>query len=390
MNIVEIQKYLKEHGFDGWLMADFHGRNSVAVEMIGLSGIVTRRSFYFIPSEGEPTGLVSPIEMAKFKHLPGNVRSYFGYKELEKELAALLKDCKRLAMEYSKNGRLPYVGLVDAGTIELIKGFGVEVVSSADLVAGFQARLSKDQMESHRLAARNLIEIKSRAHDFIAEALKSGKAVTEYNVQQFIVDQFDKHDMMTAYPPNCSVDAHAGDPHYEPDAENSATSEKGQLVLIDLWAKPKAPGGIDGDITWMAYAGTADEIPARYKELFDVIVRARDAAVQYINDNAPKGPVFGADVDDACRAVVEKAGYGKYFTHRTGHSITTNEHGSGPNIDNLETEDHRQLQPGHLFSIEPGVYFEDCGFRTEIDVLMTEGGCEVASLPLQYDIVPLM
>jgi len=389
LNIEEIQTALREQQLDGWLLADFHGRNNIAVKLLGLSGIITRRSFCFIPADGQPTTLASPVEQAKFRDVPGTVRTFSGYKGLEESLAELLAGCKRIAMEYSPKGRLPYIGLVDAGTIELVRSLGVEIISSADMVASFQARLSDEQIGLHRTAAANLVEIVARAHDHIATALNNDRTITEYDVVQFIMQEFEQADMETEFPPNCSVDANAGDPHYEPKQGAAETLARGQLILIDLWAKARTPIGVYGDITWMAFAGTKDEIPDEYAKRFSVLAQARDAAVGYLKDNFGKQPLYGADVDDACRKVVVYAGYGDFFTHRTGHSITTSEHGSGPNIDNLETEDKRLLQPGHLFSIEPGIYTSDYGLRTEINVLMTEDGPEVTTLPLQNEIKPL-
>jgi len=389
MHIAEIQQYLQQNEIDGWLLADFHARNDVAVQFLGLHGNITRRSFYFIPASGTPTAVVHAIERDKFPHLPGEIKTYSRYTTLERELASLLAGCKRVAMEYSPRGRLPYIGLVDAGTVELVRSMGPEIVSSADLVANFQARLSAEQIASHRLAAGSIIAIKDRTFDFIRQQLERNHPVTEYDVSRFIQEQFAQHDMVADHPPICAVDANAGNPHYEPTAEATATIHKGQIVLIDLWAKVNRPEGVYADITWVAYAGRRDEIPARYEEIFAVLVRARDEAVSFIQKNIGKRPMFGYQVDNVCRGVVKDAGYGDYFTHRTGHSITGSVHGPGPNIDNLETEDRRRLQPGHLFSIEPGIYLPDCGFRTEIDVLITPGGAEVTTVPLQDALVPL-
>jgi Xaa-Pro aminopeptidase len=390
MNIAPIQSYLVEHGLDGWLLADFHGRNTIALTTLGLGAMLTRRAFYLIPATGEPIALVNPVEASKFAALPGRHIRYTGYKGLEQELGKLLKPGLRLAMEYSPKGRLPYIGLVDAGTIELVREYGVEIVSSADLVANFQARLSPDQITAHRTAARHLIEIVDAAFALISDHLKTGRRITEYDVCQFILARFEALGMMTEFNPNCSVGPHAGDNHYEPTAAHCVAIERGQIVLIDLWAKLKTPGAAYADITWMAFAGAKAEIPKRYNEVFVAVIAARDAAVTYLHEHLGQGPVYGAAVDDACRAVLQKAGYGANFTHRTGHSIAINEHGPGPNIDNLETEDHRELQPGHLFSIEPGAYFDDCGFRSEINCLITPTGCDVTTLPLQTEIRPLL
>ncbi len=390
MDTKAIQTYLSAHDLDGWLLADFHGHNDVAVNMLQLSGILTRRSFYFIPAEGEPRALVNVIEKEKFHGMPGRIIEYTGYKMLESELKLLLAGATRIAMEYSPRGRLPYIGLVDAGTVELVRELGVEIVSSDDLVAHFQARLSAEQIASHHKAARNLMEIKDKAFDHIAESLRSGNMITEYNVCSFVREQFTEYNMTCAEGPICAVDAHAGDPHYEPSADSSSTIEKGQLILIDMWAKMNDVQAVYGDITWMGYTGPKADIPDKYNEIFSILVKARDRAVAFLRESLGQRPVRGFEVDDICRGVVIEAGYGKFFTHRTGHSITTSGHGPGPNIDNLETEDRRELQPGHLFSIEPGIYLTDCGFRTEIDVLVNHDSCEVTTLPLQTDILPLL
>lgn len=390
MDIQKIQAYLTEHELDGWLLADFHARNTIAMNLLGIGGIITRRSFYFIPASGDPTALVHAIEKAKFVAVPGRMVTFSSYSLLEQELAELLRHSKRVAMEYSPLGRLPYIGLVDAGTIELVRGFGIEVASSADLVAAFQACLTVEQIASHRIAARNCVEIKDKSFALIGAALREGRTITEFDVCRYILEQFKAYDMTTGSGPNCSVDANAGDPHYEPDATHSSSIRKGQLVLLDLWGKLAIDSGVFGDITWMAYAGTAEQIPERYTQMFGVLATARDKAVSFLRENIDKRPVYGYEVDDACRAVVRSAGFGEFFTHRTGHSITSSEHGTGPNIDNLETEDRRRLQKGHLFSIEPGIYHKDCGFRTEINVLIGHDGVEVTTLPLQMQITPLL
>jgi Xaa-Pro dipeptidase len=390
MDIQKIQEYLSEHELDGWLLADFHARNDIAVSLLGLSGLVTRRSFYFIPVEGTPSALVNPIEQSKFSHLPGNIIPCKGYAALESELKRTLDGVARIAMEYSPMGRLPYIGLVDAGTIEMIREFGVEVVSSADLVANFQARLSVEQIAQHRVAAHNLIEIKNAAFTFVSDALKEHRTVTEYQVVELVMAKFAEYDMVTEHSVNCSVEAHAGDPHYEPSPDSSWSIKPGQILLLDIWARLNLPGAPMADITWMAYTGSEAQIPAKYREIFSVLAQARDKAVSFVRENIEKQPVYGFEVDDICRNVIVAAGYGDYFTHRTGHSITDSVHGVGPNIDNLETEDQRRLQKGHLFSIEPGIYMQDCGFRTEIDCLIGHEGAEVTTQPLQTSITPLL
>jgi Xaa-Pro aminopeptidase len=389
LNIEEIQKHLKSNQLDGWLIADFHGRNTIAVQFLGLGRLLTRRSFYFIPAKDEPIALVNPIERHLFLHLPGRVQLYFGYKMLESELANVLKGCKKIAMEYSPLGRLPYIGLVDAGTIELVRKCGVEIVSSADLVANFQARLNDNQVELHRLAAANVLNIKDQAFEFIRDSLAQGTAITEYDVVKFVLNKLKEFEMETDHGPICAVEGNAGNPHYEPTELKSAHIKKGQLVLLDLWGKLKQPGAVFGDITWVAFTGSSEEIPNKYRDLFEIVAKARDTAVAYLTKHYGKRDVFGADVDDAVRDVIRKAGYSEKFVHRTGHSITIDVHGVGPNIDNLETEDRRALQVGHLFSVEPGIYLEDCGFRSEINVLITKSGPVVTTLPLQTKLTAL-
>jgi len=389
LEISKIQKTLKENKLDGWLLADFHGRNAIAVRFLGLKNLVTRRSFYFIPSEGEPIILANPIEKHLFEHLPGKLQLYFGYKNLESELSKMLKGHKKITMEYSPSGRLPYIGLVDAGTIELVRSSGVEIVSSSDLVSTFQARLDNDQIELHRRAAANVLNIKDQAFSFVRDSIEKGDSITEFDVVKFVLNKFDEFEMETDHGPICAVDSNAGNPHYEPTEKHSAKIGKGQLVLLDLWGKLKLPSGVFGDITWVAFTGSRSEIPKKLSDFFAIVVKARDAAVDYLEKNFGNKDLFGADVDDAVRKVITDACYGKYFVHRTGHSITTEVHGVGPNIDNLETEDRRVLQPGHLFSVEPGIYMEDCGFRSEINVLITENGPQVTTLPLQTELTAL-
>ncbi len=389
MNIDKIQEYLKENKLDGWLMSDFHGRNEIAMRILNIKGMLTRRFFYFIPADGKPIALIHKVEKNIFKNLGGDHLYFSSYTQLESNLKEILDGHFLIAMEYSPNGRLPYIGLVDAGTIELIRSYGVEIVTSADMVAHFLAKLNDQQVESHQKAAILVNQIKDNAFAFIKESLDSNKKVTEYDVTQFIRGQFKNNNMVTDHSPICGVDANAGNPHYEPTAEVAAEIKKGQLILIDLWAKLNQDDAVFADITWMGFAGSKQEIPEKYSKIFSVLAQARDKAVETLKEKIGRQEVYGSEIDDACRNVIEDAGFGDYFVHRTGHSITTDVHGTGPNIDNLETEDSRKLQIGHLFSIEPGIYLDDCGFRTEIDVYITANGPEIATLPLQTEILAL-
>ena len=396
-DIERTQAALRELNLDGWLLYDFHGHNGVAVEFLGLSGVVTRRSFYFIPANGEPVGFVHKIEEDKFVDLPGAKTTYSSYKVLEEALRSTFSEAlqpnAKIAMEYSPMGRLPYIGIVDAGTVELIRSMNVEVVSSADLVAKLQAALDEKRQKLHHEACRINIKIKDEAFDYIRRKLKAGEKVTEYEVAEFITKRYDEEGMIYDHYPIVAVDAYAGNPHYEPMPDNSNEIKMGSLILIDMWCRHKETDGVYSDLCWMAYANGPgfEQPPALYVELFDYVLKAQKAAVDYLSANFGKGPIYGADADDAARKVITDAGYGQYFTHRTGHSITGDVHGSGPNIDNLETEDKRQLLPGHVFSVEPGIYNFDAGygFRSEIDVLITEHGPEITTVPQQTELLLL-
>jgi Xaa-Pro dipeptidase len=383
----QIQGELARNGLDGWLIYDFHGHNDIAVRFLDLTGIITRRSFYLIPASGNPTAFVHSIEKKPFDHLPGQKIYYSSYRILEEELRRALEGKRRLAMEYSPGGRLPYIGKVDAGTLELVRSCGVEVVSSANLVAKFDACLTPDQVETHRAAVTHLYEIKDATFNLIKRRIETGQKITEYDVVQFILECFERAGMVTDLPPICAVGPNGGNPHYVPTPGEASEISREDLVLIDLWARLDQPHAIFGDITWMCYAGNT--VPEKYAEHFALVCMARDAAVKFMKDKWSQQKIYGYQVDDVCRNVINHADLGNYFTHRTGHSIAEETHGPGPNIDNLETEDRRQLMPGHLFSIEPGLYFDDHGVRTEIDVLITEAGPEITHLPIQEEIVLL-
>jgi Xaa-Pro aminopeptidase len=388
--IKDTRATLVKYDLDGWLMADCHGRNEAVVRFLGLDGMLTRRWFYFVPAHGDPTALVNPVEKDKFGHLPGRVISCAGYAELEKQLGELLAGVRRVAMEYSPKGRLAAISPVDAGSVELVRQFGPEVVSSADLLGCLAARLSPQQIAAHRQAADLLIKTKTLAFEKISDALRNGQPISEYDVCRFILDRFRRAGMVTEHGPNCSVGVHSGDPHYEPSENSAALIERGQPVLIDLWAKGDHPNGVYADITWMAFAGAAEEVPAELAERFALLARARDGTVAFLKENIGARPVSGCEVDDRCREIVAAAGYGDLFSHRTGHSVDANVHGVGPNMDNFETEDRRLLQEGHLFTLEPGLYSSRYGVRTEINVLVGPGGAEVTTLPLQREIIPLL
>jgi len=378
MDLKKIQKTLKEFGFDGWLLCDFHNRDPIAYRVLGLDfgKFTSRRWFYYIPSEGEPTRLVHRVEPAKLDSLPGKKVFYLSWEQLHASLKDILGEPpKKITMQYSPMNNIPYVSMVDAGTVELIQSFGYEVISSADMVQLFEAVIDEEGYRSHVEASKKVYKIKDEAFEEIRKALKAGQKVTEYDIQQFIAGRFEEEglDCMEEYP-IVGVNEHPANPHFEPTKENTYVIKKGDTILIDLWAKLKQPGAIFADITWSGFAGTNP--PSKYVEMFCTVRDARNAAVEFVRAKfARNEPCFGWEVDEACRNVVKKAGYGDYFIHRTGHSIGEEVHGNGVHIDNLETKEERQLIPGICFSVEPGLYLEgEMAVRTEIDVFITTKG----------------
>ncbi|HSN75376.1 MAG TPA: Xaa-Pro peptidase family protein [Anaerolineae bacterium] len=391
-DISTIQTLLAEAGLDGWLLFDFRGMNPIAASIAPLpaQAMFSRRWAYWIPVQGEPQWLVHAIELAPFRDWPVQPRSYVRWQELEAQLQAMLGGARRIAMEYSPRCAIPYVSRVDGGTLEMIRGLGVEVVSSADLVQAVEARLSPAQIDGHRRAAAALLRIKDEAFAHVAEALRLGQPVTEYSVQQWIAARLAEANLVADHDPIVAVNAHAADPHYIPTAQRHASIQVGDLLLLDLWARETTPDAIMGDITWVALC--SNSVPPRYQHICNVVAEARDAAVAFIQDEMAAGrPVRGCDADDVCRGVIERAGYGRYFIHRTGHSLGSAGHGNGAHLDNLETNDTRRLLPATAFTIEPGIYLPgDFGVRLEIDVLVHESSIEITTLPLQQEIVALL
>ncbi len=386
-----IRQVVERAGLDGWLLYDFHGLNPIARRLARLpeNGVFTRRWFLWIPASGNVVWVVSRLEQDQFSDLPGEKLVYVSWRELHQRLREALAGASRIAMEYSPGAAVPTVSRVDAGTVELIRSFGVEVVSSGDLVQAVEAVLDEGQIASHRRAVSHLMRIKDEVFDLVAERIASGKPVDEYQVQQEVLSRFHTAGLVTDHPPIVAVNGNASNPHYAPSDARHAPIGEGDLLLIDMWAREDAPWGVYGDITWMAYVGSS--VPERMAEVFDVVRRARDAAIEFADAALEEGrDVFGYQVDQAARDVIEAAGFGEYFFHRTGHNIGHEVHASGVNMDNLETQDRRRLLPGILFSVEPGIYLPEFGVRSEVDVLAQEDGVEVTSLPLQGKIVPLL
>ncbi|MBI2618962.1 MAG: M24 family metallopeptidase [Ignavibacteriales bacterium] len=388
--IAEIQGALTEERIDGWLLYNFRGSNSFATRVLDLPPHImqTRRYFYFVPATGAPRKLVHGIEQWNLDVVPGEKQVYVSWRSLEDGLRSLLKGSKSVAMEYSPENAIPYVSTVDAGTIELVRKAGVNVVSSADLVARFDACWSEEQARDNFETAGDLRQIVDKTFAFIGDRIRSGQPLTEYDVQQFMLTEFRSRGLVTESDPNCSVNANSANPHYEPTGEIHSPLKKGDFVLIDLWAKKNKSRSVYADITWTGYVGEA--VPEEYQKIFEVVKGGRDAALKFVKDAfAKKEEICGYQVDDAARKFIEGKGYGEYFIHRTGHSIGEVIHGNGANMDNLETHDERKVLPRSSFSIEPGVYLPGkFGVRSEIDVYVSaEGQVIVTGLPMQEKVV---
>ena len=391
LDVGAVQRALQEQGLDGWLWYDFQGANPIAQRMAGLNTgghMATRRWFYFIPAAGEPRALVHMIEKHNLDRLPGSKTAYAGRAQLENGLKHLLSGTRRVAMEYSPNGAIPYVSRVDAGTIELVRGHGVDVVSSGDLVQQFEAQWGEEGIRSHRVAADKLYRIKDRAFEITASRIRDGVATTEYDIQQLMWRWFEDEGLTSDAAPLVAAMENASDPHYMPSATGSRTIGANELLLLDLWGKLKSPGAIFADISWVGFTGAT--APAEMTRVFETARDARDAAVTFVQDAAANNrEVRGYELDRAARAVIEAAGYGQHVLHRTGHSLGQTVHGNGAHLDDYETHDERRLLPGTGFTIEPGIYLERFGVRTEINMVWTTQGPEVTG-PRQQEIVRLV
>jgi Xaa-Pro dipeptidase len=391
VDVGAVQEALRTQGLDGWLWYDFQGTNPIAQRLAGLVGdghLASRRWFYFIPAAGEPRGLVHAIERHNLDRLPGPKTPYAGRVQLESGLKTLLSGTRRIAMEYSPQGAIPYVSRVDAGTIELVRAQGVEVVSSGDLIQQFEAHWTEAAIASHYRAAEILYRVKDRAFESVAQRVRDSVPTTEFDVQRLMNDWFAEAGLMTDSGPNVSAQENAGNPHYLPNAEVSRAIGPDELVLLDLWGKLDIPGAVFADITWVGYTGR--HAPEEMTKAFAVIRDARDAAVSVVEQAATAGrDVRGFELDRVARAVIDAAGYGRYILHRTGHSLGETVHGNGAHLDDYETHDERQLLPGSGFTIEPGLYFDHFGVRTEINVVWGRSGPEVTG-PRQHDIVSLV
>ncbi len=394
MQLDAIQQTLQSEHLDGWLFYDFRKSNPIAYQVLGLpfDAFYSRRWFYFIPAQGQPAALVSAVESHVLGALPGQCLVFRTWQEMQAYLRSLLRADTRIAMEYSPMNAIPYMSRVDAGTLELVRSFGVDVVSSANLAQRFGAQLSEAQMESHREAGRRLIAAKDTLFASLGDDLRSGVSLDEYAVTRRLVALIKQAGLvLSSGDPHVAVNANASNPHYEASSGNSSPIRRGDLVLFDFWARLPEPDAVIADYTWMAFAGTRDDIPARQREVFEIVRRARDTGIAFARQRLAEGvPVEGCEVDDTTRAVIAQAGYGDYFVHRTGHSISRVVHGDGANMDNFETRDERTLLPSTCCSIEPGIYLPEFGIRSEVNILIHEHDVEVTGLPAQEEIVALL
>jgi Xaa-Pro dipeptidase len=391
--IREIQNALQAERIDGWLLYNFRDSNIFATRLLALPKHImfTRRYFYFIPAQGQPRKLVHRIEEWNLDALPGEKSIYLSWHSLEEGLSLLLTGAKQVAMEYSPRCAIPYVTTVDGGTVELVRGTGVEVVSSANLIQYFEARWDEEQLSDNLESAVHLRQIVDETFGFIRRNIKLNTSITEYDVQRFMLSEFKKRGLVTSSDPNCSVNANSANPHYEPTKEIHSPLQKDDYVLLDLWAKKDKPRSVYADITWMGFLG--ETVPEEFKKIFQIVKGGRDAALDFVRSSLRAGKsIHGYEVDDAARNYIARQGYGEYFVHRTGHSIGEEVHGNGANMDNLETRDERAIIPQTSFSIEPGIYLRDkYGIRSEIDVYISkEKEVIVTGLPMQENVIPIL
>jgi Xaa-Pro dipeptidase len=386
-----IQKALSEYKMDGWLFYDFHGNDPIGktVLKMSLEEIQTRRWYYYVPAMGVPIKLVHSIERTVLDHLPGKKQVYLGYKEMENKLAKIFKKGDKIAVQYSPKNAIPYISRMDAGTFELLKSFHIRLKTSADLVQQFEARWSQSQLNSHMNAAKHLHQIVKDTFTMIYDKITKHEEITEYIAQEFMVKRMSESMLQFDHPPIVAADVNSGNPHYMPTNIRSAPIYPKSLIQLDIWAKEKSEHAVYADISWVGYVG--ESIPEEYSKIFNVIMEARDQAINFVDSSIKSGiKIGGWQVDDTARAVIRDAGYGSYFIHRTGHSIGREVHANGVNIDNLETKDERMIISNTCFSIEPGIYFSEYGMRTEVDVYVDNDGAHIYSQPIQKEIVPIL
>jgi Xaa-Pro aminopeptidase len=378
MDLEKIQQELRSQKLDGWLFFDHHQRDPLSYRVLGLptSRMATRRWYYLIPAQGEPAGLEHRIERGMLASLPGEKTPYSSWIEQTAGLRKLLAGLRRVAMQYSPQCAIPYVAMVDAGTIELVRSAGVEIASSAELIQAFEARWSPDALETHLEAGRRVDTVRAAAFDLIRQRTRDGSTLQEVEVKQFVLDGFARAGLVTDHGPIVGVNANSSNPHYEPSADVTSPIRPGDFVLLDMWAKLNQSGAVYYDITWTGFCG--DQPTDEMRNVFAVVTGARDAAVQRVQDAvASARALCGYEVDDAARGFIDSRGFGSFFTHRTGHSIGQEVHGNGANMDNLETHDERRISAWTCFSIEPGVYLPEFGIRSEVNVFVGDRDARV-------------
>lgn len=379
MHLDDIQAALRDAGIDGWLFYDHHHRDPIGERILGLDpkAHVTRRWYYYVPAEGEPRKLVHRIEQSRLDALPGTKGEYSSWQELAAGLDAMLGDARRIAMQYSPGNAIMYVSMVDAGTVEFLRSLGKIVVSSADMVSRFEAVMSAEQIASHTVAQQAIDTILAEGWKEIARRVrpakgaKSNGAYTEFDHMQWLAKAMRRENLTWENGPNVSVNANSSDSHYEPTAEKCQPIKDGDFLLVDLWARVNEPGTLHYDITWTGVVGR--EPTEREQTVFTTVRNARNAAIAAIEQAFAEGrPIMGFEADDAARAVIRAAGFGAYFTHRTGHNIARELHGPGAHLDNLETHDERLILPHTCFSVEPGIYLPEFGVRSEVNMITAE------------------
>jgi Xaa-Pro aminopeptidase len=392
IDIAAVQAALKADRLDAWLLYDFRGLNPIAAEVTAIARqgghLATRRWYYLIPATGEPRKLVHAIEKNSLAHLPGTTERYSRRDQLQDGLRQLLTGVHRVAMEYSAECSIPYISRVDAGTMELVRRSGVDVVSSGDLVQRFAAVWDGAAIATHQQASEKLYRVKDRAFETIARRTRDGVPTTEYDIQQAMAGYFREEGLVSDSDPNVSAVENAGNPHYLPTASQTRAIRRDELVLLDLWGKLDQPGAVFADITWMGFTGR--QVPERYAKAFAAIAAARDAAIALVQRAAAGGQELrGWQVDRAASSVLQSAGYRDQILHRTGHSLGETVHGNGVNMDDYETHDDRRLLPGTGFTIEPGIYFDDFGVRTEINMIVNARDASVTGA-VQTEILALV
>ena len=377
MDLTAIQSALSERNIDAWLFYDHHHRDPIAYRVLGLPEhlMATRRWFYLIPAKGEPQKLVHKIESYHLDSLPGKKQAYSAWPELFDGLKQLLGPHRDIAMQYSPNNGVFTISLVDGGTLELIRGLGKNIVSSGDLVALFEATWTDEQIRTHFAARDSIDAVTAAAFQEIGRRVRND-GTTEFQIQRWILEAFQRENIITGDPPVVAVNANSANPHYSPESSKSERIREGDFVLLDIWGKKNIPNAVYYDITWTGFVGKAPS--DRMREIFGIVRAGRDAGIKFVQDSIKAGDhIAGWQVDDPVRASITKAGYGKYFVHRTGHSIGTEIHANGANMDNLEVHDERRILPNSCFSIEPGVYLQDFGVRSEVNMLVRSSHAEV-------------